>query len=338
MPGRLRGEASIRSASSRSAGDGSWTAVMVSCWMRGRASGVTRIESRTQPRSPRSHQARWVGEKDSSGRSRSRRNGPSSAAASASAACRRSRGSSRSMFIANASSATSSSHAASRPSTTGRNASTALDGVTRRRGTASAATSARSCSATTGRTGRTAGSPGRSRPGRSRDATPCATRSPDSRPRARSRSRAPCRRARRGRSRRRRTSAGCGSWAGRAGCDGTTSRWPCCISRREARRSGWSPSGSSRAGNASRNPATQRARSRTLVNTPPIEASAPYGSVPSRISALSRRTYPWTSRSSGTSSARYAVDVIPSGTRIRSRTTSRYSRPDALVMTRPRMP
>ena len=239
----------------------------------------------------RSHQVRWLGENDSSGRSRSRRNGPSAAAASASAACRRSRGSSRSMFIANASSATSSSHAASRPSATGRNASTAAGRRHRRRGTASAATSARSCSATTGRTGaHPAGSRGRSRPGRWRDATPCATRSPDSRPRARSRSRAPCRRARRGRSRRRGRRQAAARGPGALAATAPPAGVPCCISRREARRSGWSPSGSSRAGNASRNPATQRARSRTVENTPPIDASAPYGSVPSRISPLSRRT------------------------------------------------
>ena len=78
-----------------------------------------------------------------------------------------------------------------------------------------------------------------------------------------------------------------GAWAGTSG---PNARWTCCISRRALRRSGWPPSGSSRAGKASVNPDTQRARSSTEVKMPPIAASAPYGSVPSRTYASSRRT------------------------------------------------
>ena len=98
-------------------------------------------------------------------------------------------------------------------------------------------------------------------------------------------------------------------------------------------------SGSSRGGKASVKPATQRARSRTEVKTPPIEDSAPYGSIGSSIQASSRFRYPWASRAAGTSS-RSKTGRRPSraGARSRSRTTSLYSAPATAVMTRPRIP
>ena len=115
--------------SPRSASDGSGTAVTANRWTRGDGSGVTRSARRTHPRSPRSHQVRWAGDSETSGRVASGRNGPRSAATFSTAARRSSRGSSRSMFIANAASATASSQATSRPSIAGRNARTSVPGL-----------------------------------------------------------------------------------------------------------------------------------------------------------------------------------------------------------------
>ena len=60
---------------------------------------------------------------------------------------------------------------------------------------------------------------------------------------------------------------------------GGNEQWTCRISRRLARVSGCGPAGSSRGGKASVKPATQRARSSIEDETPPIAASAPYGSL-----------------------------------------------------------
>jgi hypothetical protein len=74
-----------------------------------------------------------------------------------------------------------------------------------------------------------------------------------------------------------------------------------------------------------------------VLNRPPIDANAPYPANGSSTNASSRRAYPVASRSAGNAAASYLVEVMPSGSSTRDRTTSRYSCPVTFVMMRPRI-
>ena len=97
----------------------------------------------------------------------------------------------------------------------------------------------------------------------------------------------------------------------------------CCISRRVAGYSGCgSPPRSPPGGKAAAKPSTQRARSRTQLNTPPIGANAPLGSGVSSVQPSGPRAYPRASPAGSNSPASNPVRVIPSGLSSRARTKS----------------
>ena len=111
-----------------------------------------------------------------------------------------------------------------------------------------------------------------------------------------------------------------------------------CISRRVERDSGCGPPASSLpGGKAAAKPATQAARSRTQLNTPPMGANAPYGAGSIRAHPLPSRRCPAASSAGRNSAASKPVRVIPSGASSRDRMKSAYGVPDTAEMTRPRI-
>ena len=128
------------------------------------------------------------------------------------------------------------------------------------------------------------------------------------------------------------------SWAGWPSTSIGHDRCGCCISRRDDRRSGWPPSGSSRAGNASRNPehpASEVAHGRVHAahrGQGAVRVVALAGELVAAAHVAVRQALGRDSSSSEPD------DVMPSGTSSRSRTKSRYSTPAAAVTTRPRIP